>query len=199
MGRAKLLLPFGAGTVVGGTVRALGEGGAREVALVVAAGDGELAAWGRERGLVVMVNPEPERGMLSSVRCGLEALGGVGELSRRGVPLLVSPADLPRLAAVTVGAVVAALCEGALLAVPVYEGKRGHPLGIAPALLPEIGGLDLAVGLHQLLERHGAAVVEVPVDDPGAVRDVDTPADYRRLAGRPLPGDDPETPSGQTR
>lgn len=195
MGRAKLLLPFAAGTVVGGVVRALREGGAREVALVVAPHDAEVAAWGRERGLVVAVNPEPERGMLSSVRCGLEALGGAGELSRRGVPLLVSPADLPGLAAATVGAVVGALREGALLAVPVYEGKRGHPLGIAPSLLPEIEALDLSVGLRQLLERHAATVVEVRVDDPGAVRDVDSPADYRRLTGRPLPGDDPETPS----
>jgi molybdenum cofactor cytidylyltransferase len=67
---------------------------------------------------------------------------------------------------------------GAPLAVPVYQGKRGHPLAIAPDLLPEIETLDLSIGLRELLERHAAAVLEVLVDDPGAVRDVDTPEDY---------------------
>jgi molybdenum cofactor cytidylyltransferase len=73
---------------------------------------------------------------------------------------------------------------GAPLAVPVVRGRRGHPLAIAPALLPEVETLDLDVGLRQLLDRHGAEVLEVEVDDPGAVSDVDTPEDYQRLARR---------------
>jgi molybdenum cofactor cytidylyltransferase len=71
---------------------------------------------------------------------------------------------------------------GAPLAVPTFQGKRGHPLAIAPDLLPEIETLDPAIGLKQILERHAGAVLEVPVDDPGAVRDVDTPEDYQQLS-----------------
>jgi molybdenum cofactor cytidylyltransferase len=67
------------------------------------------------------------------------------------------------------------------LAVPVHAGRRGHPLAVAPRLVSEIPGLDPAVGLRQLLERRPDEVVEVPVDDPGAVRDLDTPDDYERL------------------
>lgn len=192
MGRPKLLLPFAGGTVIGGTLTSLLAGGADRVAVVTAPGDGELAAWAQDReGVVAVVNPDPSRGMLSSVRCGLDALGGPAALAAGATPLLVTPADLPALAAATVAAVTAALTAGAL-AVPLHDGRRGHPLAIAPHLLPEVGELDLDAGLRQLLERHAGAVVEVPVDDPGCLRDVDTPEDYRRLSGRELPPEPPE-------
>ena len=188
MGRPKLSLPWGGrgGTVVGAVVEALVAGGAGRVALVVGPPAdevaAELAAWGRRRGLTVAENPHPERGMLSSILCGVAALGGADDLRRRHTALLITPADLPALAPPTVAAVAAAVRAGAPLAVPLHHGRRGHPLGIAPPLLPEIAALDLAAGLRQLVDRHAAAVVEVPVDDPGCVYDVDTPEDYRRLA-----------------
>jgi molybdenum cofactor cytidylyltransferase len=72
---------------------------------------------------------------------------------------------------------------GSGLAVPVCAGRRGHPLGIAGGLTAEIPGLDPAVGLRQLLERHPGRLAEVPVADPGCVRDLDTEEDYRRLRG----------------
>lgn len=178
MGRPKLLLPFGASTVVGSLVQALRAGGVSEIVLVTAPGDEALQDWGKTAGVRVAVNPDPERGMLSSIVEGIAALGGAAELARRGVPLLVAPADLPALSPSTVAAV---LRTAAPLAVASYRGKRGHPLRIAPELIPEIESLDLGVGLRELLDRHPAGVREVEVDDPGAVRDVDTPEEYRSL------------------
>ena len=185
MGSPKPLLPFGGGSVLGAVAAALAGGGASETVVVVggpdaAALDRHAAALGLRRA----VNPDPARGMLSSVLAGLEALGGAGAIARRGEPLLVCPADLPALSAATVRAVVDRLEAGAALAVAVHSGRRGHPLGIAARLAPEIESLDPAVGLRQLLDRHRDEVAEVPVDDPGAVDDADTPADYRRLLGR---------------
>jgi len=184
MGRPKPLLAWGETSVIGSVVSALRAGGCGAIALVVAPGDGALARWAEAAGLALIENPEPERGMLSSVVAGLERLGGAGALADRGTPLLVTPADLPALSATTVRSVVDALRGGAPLAVPVHRGRRGHPLGIAPWLLVELSALDPAVGLRQLLDRHADRVREVPVDDPGAVEDVDTPEDYERLRGR---------------
>jgi molybdenum cofactor cytidylyltransferase len=214
MGRPKLLLPFagegageGGGTVIGATLAALAAGGAGRIAVVTREGDRPLRAWlrgeaaaeiarrtGRAAGagpeLVAVANPHPERGMLSSIVIGLEALGGP---RRRGAggpgssgpePLLVCPADLPELAPATVAAVLSRLAaSGAELAVPVQAGRRGHPLAIAAGLAAEIPGLDPAVGLRQLLERHPDRLAEVPVADPGCIRDLDTAEDYRRLRG----------------
>ncbi len=95
---------------------------------------------------------------------------------------MVSPADLPHLRAESVAELLRRMtAPGAFLSVPVYQGKRGHPLAIAPALIPEILLLDPEIGLKQLRDRHEAELIEVPVDDPGVVSDVDTPADYERL------------------
>jgi len=181
MGRPKLLLPYGKTTILGSVVSALRAGGASPVVVVAASDDQELQEWARGTGATVAVNPDPERGMLSSIREGIAALGGAARLAQRGEVVLVAPADLPTLRPATVAEILwRRAAAGAPLAVPIHQGKRGHPLAIAPDLLTEIEALDLSVGLKQLLERHDDAVLEVPVDDPGAVRDVDTPEDYER-------------------
>ena len=183
MGRPKLLLPYGPGTIVGALASALRAGGASPVVIVAAPGDAEIQEWAQGLGAVVAVNPDPERGMLSSIQEGLAALGGADRLAPRGEVVLVAPADLPALRPATVAELLwRRAAAAAPLAVPIYQGKRGHPLAIAPDLLPEIDTLDAAIGLKQLLERHASAVLEVPVDDSGAVRDVDTPEDYQRLS-----------------
>lgn len=181
MGRPKLLLPYRDGTLVGAVVQALRGGGVSKIVLVTSPGDEDLRAWAREAGVLTAVNPDPGRGMLSSIREGVAALGEIGEI------LLVSPADLPALRAETVAALVQRMEEtGAPLAVPVYQGKRGHPLAIAPALIPEIGTLDPDVGLRQLRDRHEDRLLEMEVEDAGVVVDVDTPEEYERIAREEL-------------
>jgi molybdenum cofactor cytidylyltransferase len=177
MGRPKLLLPYRGGTLVGAVVEALRGGGVSTIVLVTSPEDEDLRAWAREAGVMTAVNPDPQRGMLSSIREGIAALGRTGEI------LLVSPADLPALRSETVAALVQQMKDtGTPLAVPVYQGKRGHPLAIAPALIPEIDTLDPDVGLKQLRDRHEALLLEMEVEDPGVVQDVDTPEEYESLS-----------------
>ncbi len=178
MGRPKLLLPVGGRPMVAGVVEALKKGGVETILLVTAPGDEPLLAWAFENGVVGAINPNPERGMLSTIQEGIDALAGALE----GEILLVSPADLPHLKAKTVSNLLQKMIEtGAPLALPNYHGKRGHPLAIAPRLVPEIATLDSKIGLKQLRDRHEAELLEVEVEDAGVVQDVDTPEDYGRL------------------
>lgn len=184
MGRPKLLLPFKGGPLVAGVVNALLGGGAGEIVLVTSPDDGDLQGWARRAGIESAVNPDPGRGMLSSIREGIAALGGSAELARRGAILLVAPADLPNLQAETVLDLLRRMREsGAPIAEPVFQGKRGHPLAIAPRLIPEIDTLDPNVGLRQLRNRHEAELLEMETADAGVVQDVDTPEDFERAAG----------------
>lgn len=181
MGRPKLLLPYRDGTIVGAVVEALRGGGVSKIVLVTSPGDEDLRAWAREAGVLAAVNQDPGRGMLSSIREGIAALGEIREI------LLVSPADLPALRSETVAALVRRMEEtGAHLAMPVYRGKRGHPLAIAPALIPEIDTLDPDVGLRQLRDRHEDRLLEMEVEDAGVVLDVDTPEEYARISKTPM-------------
>jgi molybdenum cofactor cytidylyltransferase len=171
MGRPKLLLPFRDGTVVGSLIQALREGGISEIVLVIAPGDEVLRSWGEEAGVQIVVNPDPERGMLSTI---LEGIAVADEKET----LVVCPADLPALLPSTVRTVLA---QQSPLAVPSYQGRRGHPLVISPELIPEIRTLHLNVGLRELLDRHPDSLRVVEVDDPGCIRDVDTPEEYQAL------------------
>lgn len=181
MGRPKLLLPWGTGTVIDATLAALREGGVRRVTVVTAAG-GPLAGWQAPAGVTLAENPDVERGMLSSVQAGLRLL-----LAREPLPpdpLVVCPADLPALRASTVATLLAAQRRHGGLVVPSYQGKRGHPLLVPPRWQPAILQLDDAVGLRQLLALAAADLLRLPVDDPGTVRDVDTPEAYDTLRPR---------------
>lgn len=180
MGVPKLLLPYRGGTILSCVIDALRDGGVSRIVLVVAPGDQALQTWGEEAGVLVALNPDPERGMLSSILAGLSALGGAAKLAAEGESLAVCPADLPAVLPSTVAAV---LQSRAPLAVPSFRGRRGHPLAISPELVPEIETLDLANGLRELLDRHSDRLLTLEVDDPGAVRDVDTPDDYRDMMG----------------
>jgi len=174
MGRPKLLLPVNGRPLVAGVVEALRGGGVREIVLVTAPGDQNLQDWARQNGVTVAINPDPDRGMLSTIQEGIAALK-----NSKDEILLVSPADLPHLQSETVSNLLRKMIEtGAPLAVPTFHGKRGHPLAIAPGLIPEIDTLDPNVGLKQLRDRHEAELLEIEVEDAGVVQDVDTPEDY---------------------
>jgi molybdenum cofactor cytidylyltransferase len=183
MGRPKLLLPYRDSTVAGALLESLRAAGVDRIVLVAAAGDATLQDWARGAGVMVAINEQPQRGMLSSILAGLDALGGASAVEAAGRPLLVSPADLPAIESSTIRDLVAALVrERASLAVPAYRGKRGHPLAIAAPVVTDLPTLDPAVGLRQLLDRH--PVLELAVDDPAVIADVDTPGDYESLRDR---------------
>ncbi len=96
---------------------------------------------------------------------------------------LIALGDMPFIQPDTVALVVAALEHDSLVA-PTFRGRRGHPVGFG-----NLHGLALA----QLTGEHGARALlkerplrELPVDDPGVLWDVDTPAGLvlaQQLAG----------------
>jgi molybdenum cofactor cytidylyltransferase len=125
-----------------------------------------------EAGCVVLEAPQSMRGMGASLAAGARLLlGTVRESPPRAC--LVALADMPWIKVATLAAVRDAAGSG--IVAPFHAGQRGHPVGFAWDLLPEMAQLDGDAGARALLARHG--VRGVPCDDPGILRDVDTPAD----------------------
>lgn len=123
----------------------------------------------------VVENPAWEEGMLSSLRAGLAALPD----SAPGV--LVTLADLPGLQPATVRAVLQAWqAAPERLVVAAHAGRRGHPVVFPRDLFPEIMRHDWPDGPRGLRRAHAARELPVAVDDPGCLRDIDDPEDYRR-------------------
>ena len=61
--------------------------------------------------------------------------------------------------------------------VPVHDGRRGNPVIVAAALFPAVMELRGDVGFRAVAGRY--KIAEVPVDDDGVLRDVDTAGDLQ--------------------
>jgi molybdenum cofactor cytidylyltransferase len=138
----------------------------------------EIAVHARGLGLVVVENPQPERGMASSIALGFAALA---ETDCDAAWLW--PVDHPDVTPATLASMVAALGTHAA-ARPTVGGRGGHPPLVARALWPQLAGCaSLPNGARDVL---GAAdVIDVAVDDPGCIRDVDTVLELPVVEGRP--------------
>jgi molybdenum cofactor cytidylyltransferase len=130
-----------------------------------------------DRRATVVVNPEPERGMLSSWKWGLASMASADAV-------LVSPVDYPAIKSETVSAVIDAIDDWDF-AVPRHEGRHGHPICFRAAIIPEFLALPEDGQARDVVHRHRGSTVYVDVDDAGILRDVDDPAAYRALLGEP--------------
>jgi len=94
---------------------------------------------------------------------------------------LVLPGDLPLVAPSSLLAVAAALGHHTI-AVPYFNGARGHPVGFAAACRDELLDLHGEEGASRVVRAYAAAglVARIDVDDAGIVTDIDTPADLAR-------------------
>ena len=82
--------------------------------------------------LTIVVNPDYREGKTSSIKAGLRAVGP-GAAS-----LLLLAADQPRPAALLRRLAEAHEDQGALISIPAYRGKHGHPPIFDASLLPEL-------------------------------------------------------------
>jgi molybdenum cofactor cytidylyltransferase len=98
-----------------------------------------------------------------------------------GAGWLVLPADLPLVRGETLRAVAAALAQHAV-AVPLYQGHRGHPVGFSAACRDALLDLKGNHGAAPVLRGYQAinSVAFVDVDDIGSVTDIDTVEDLAR-------------------
>ncbi len=88
---------------------------------------------------------------------------------------IVALADMPFLKPETVAAVVRALVDGATIAAPLVNEKRGHPVGFAAVFGAALRELDGDEGARQVIA--GTSITLLPCEDAGALRDIDLPAD----------------------
>jgi molybdenum cofactor cytidylyltransferase len=93
---------------------------------------------------------------------------------------VVGLADMPFIRPETIRTVAKALHDGAAIAAPSFQGRRGHPVGFARRFYEELSSLHGDNGARQFLEQHPEWVKVFEVDDPGVVRDIDEPSDLER-------------------
>lgn len=141
------------------------------VIAVVPPADRGVAAALRALGCDVTVCPDAGTGMGASLAHAVAA--SLPQPHRQA--WLIALGDMPFVKMTTLQALCAALDDGADIAVPVFQGQRGNPVGFSAAHRDALLALAGDEGARRIVR--GSVVVEVDVDDPGIFRDVDTRAD----------------------
>jgi molybdenum cofactor cytidylyltransferase len=186
-----VILAAGSGTRLGGVAKALlrqrdgrtflesivasaREVGVTDAIVVVGAPYGDdVGAAALALGCTPAENPAPDRGMASSVAIGFAALDRLAGAACTAAWLW--PVDHPAVAPSTLRTLIASLGTHAG-ARPTFGGRGGHPPLVARSLWPALAACaNVEGGARTVLAA--ADVVDVPVEDRGVVRDVDTPAD----------------------
>lgn len=179
-GEPKGLLPFDErDSFVTRIVRTFVDAGITDIVVVIGHDAARVRAALEQSGLPVriVVNAAYQQGQFSSLLAGLDAVDRP-ELDA----LLLTLVDAPLFAASTVAAVVRRFEETHAPVVRAVRGsEHGHPVLIARRLFAAIRACDPGVGAKAVVRGNASDAGDVPVDDPGAYIDIDTPADYASL------------------
>ncbi len=175
MGQPKALLPWLGTTLISYQVEQLIQAGVRPLVVVLGAEARRIAVPLRHFPEAILVsNPLYNQGKTTSIQAGIRGLPGPVDA------LLIHAVDQPRRAA-TLRRLIDAHLEGkALITLPVHQGRRGHPLLLAARLLPLLSALtEEQQGLREIVHRYKSATLELPMDTPELLLDLNTPEDYR--------------------
>ena len=125
-----------------------------------------------------VVNPDPERGQLSSLQTGLAAVPGDVE------GFLFTPVDSPAIQEGTLQQLVTRFHNRkpeTQFVIPRYKGQRGHPVFASPSLLEEFLALHLTAQAKDIVHAYVPRTEYVDVNDPGILTDIDDRAAYEQL------------------
>lgn len=135
---------------------------------VVRADDTALQKLLENAGIESAINARAERGMGSSIACGVKASHGSDGWC-------ILPADMPNIPFRVTQLLMLALHNNAALAAPYYRGIRGHPAAFDHSFFEALQALDGDRGARAILEQHGEKIVRLDVDEAGILEDIDTP------------------------
>jgi molybdenum cofactor cytidylyltransferase len=190
MGRPKMLLPWGDTTLLGHLIRVWQSLGAGQLAVVCAASDAGIAAEldrlqfpPADR----IPNPDPARGMFSSIQCAAGWSGWRPGLTHWAIVL----GDQPHLQPATLQALLDfAAAHPQNICQPGHAGRARHPVILSAAAFNRLASSP-APTLKDFLQPLSAEIKLVELPDAGLDLDLDHPADYelaiRHRAAKPQP------------
>lgn len=126
-------------------------------------------------------NPHYADGLSTSLKAGLAALPQDCD----GAVILLG--DMPLVTAEIINALIAAAPQDTskIAAVPVYNGEWGNPVLLMREAFPDVMMLTGDAGARKYLAVQRSHVVEVPVNDPSVLLDLDTPEALARARMAP--------------
>jgi molybdenum cofactor cytidylyltransferase len=181
MGRPKMLLPWGAESVLGHVISVFAAANVEDILVITGserrAIEDLIAQLAVRYPVRPVFNPEYGKGeMLSSIQCGLR------DLAEKNLgAAMIGLGDQPQVEERTVRAIRKAFGQtGHLLIVPSHDRRRGHPWLIGRAYWEEFIQMAPSRTPRDFLHDHAGNIHYVEVDNESIFTDLDTPEDYQR-------------------
>jgi molybdenum cofactor cytidylyltransferase len=126
----------------------------------------------------IVINEQWEKGQLSSIRAALRSLPAQTD----GIILFLI--DHPLISSVLVGELIDRFYNsGKSIVLPVYEGRRGHPVIFSSALYQELMDAPLETGARSVVWAHAGDVQVVQTNEEGCVLNLNDPDTLRKALG----------------
>jgi CTP:molybdopterin cytidylyltransferase MocA len=181
MGYPKALLPLGDKIFLTHIMGILREAGLPKPAIVLGRTAALVQPRIREWPADILINPDPDRGQLSSIQIGFSFLGPGVEAG------MIWPVDQPAVSKDLILRLTQLFIESAsLIAFPSRGGRRGHPAIFHRTVFQEFMEAPLTEGPRKILLRHERNSAVLPTEESACVEDIDTPEDYLALTGERL-------------
>jgi molybdenum cofactor cytidylyltransferase len=179
MGEPKQLLPLANSTVLGRTLENLFAAKVDEIVLVLGSSAETIQQWIAEspiKHLKIVVNPEYEQGMATSLRVGLAALNENIDAA------LIVLADQPFIRTDTFDRIADQYRQSdAQIVIPMFQGSRGNPVLLDRSIFHEVIALRGDIGFRVIFGKHLDGIIKAEVNDMGVLLDIDNKEDYERL------------------
>lgn len=173
MGSPKALLSYRGTTFLDRILEVLSQSPIRDIVVVVGGHRDQIESRVSAPARVVF-NPNFESGMITSIQAGIRALA-----AETGGALLFL-VDHPLVDPETITLLLRNQAPNRIV-LPVFEGRRGHPVLFGSDILQEILVLSASEGANIVVRKDPHRIIQVSVNSPGILVDIDTPEDFQKL------------------
>jgi molybdenum cofactor cytidylyltransferase len=181
MGFPKMLLPINGKPMIENVILNVEESVSDGILVVLGASCEKIVDLVSKYDVRHCYNENYKEGMLSSVQCGFRNLQPDIDA------VLVFQGDQPFIAPAVINSVISAYREsGKGIVIPVFKGKRGHPLLLGMKYREAVDTIDPGEGLRSVARLYRDDVLEVETADQGILRDFDTYDDYMKELNQTL-------------
>jgi len=173
MGKPKQLMPLGESTILEQAIDNLLGSAVNETIVVLGHKAEEVRKAIAARPVRIAVNPDYRQGMSGSIITGLNLI------DRQAQAVMVALGDQPFVDSQTINDLIEEFVSNDKgIAVPVYQGKRGHPVIFDIGYIDELLKLKGDIGGREIIARYPEDVLEVAVNCEGVCIDIDTVENY---------------------
>jgi len=173
MGQSKQLMPFGETTILEQAVDNLINSTVSETIVVLGHRAEEVMNVITSKPVKIVINPDYQQGMSTSIIAGLDLV----DSGTRAV--MIALGDQPFVDSQTINSIIEAfVVSDKGIAIPVYQGRRGHPVIFAIGYKGELLRLKGDIGGREIIDQHPDDVLEVAVSCKGVCVDIDTVDSY---------------------